>query len=582
MRIRKIRIKNFRNLRDVEVRPAPITVFIGENNVGKSNFLHALRLIFDPETRRLEAELSEEDINDIARSAKENYFIIAVEIGNLQHHQDLEAVFRDRIDAEDEETYVTIEGKYELDKEGFYTWTVQVMPPEGRHNEPQRFLPHMARRLPLYFLGPVRDAEREMRATRRGTLSQLLRDVSLDDVEKEVIQNIRNANEALCGNQDIASLAEGITTLLSPLIPGGEGEVSISVATEDATQLVKGLTLSLERQSDYRAYDMFRHGTGLQNLVLIAMFRHRISSQQKIYPILAIEEPESHLHPQVQRCLVRDLSSIESPILFTTHSPTIAEYCDPLGLVRLASDERGGVTAHQLLQSRISIQDLRYLARFMRDSADAFFARAIIVVEGQSEKIVLPAFAEQMGRNLDREGISVVTAHGGSFSFILRSCDQESFAIPTVVIFDTDVLSRKNDLVNEAYKLSLIEKTLRDQGREGNKDVRKKILEDIGWIPAEPNLEGELARSGYAHLILEVIKDFGQTRSFNDFLEEEGLNEDAEGITRFFAKRRRSKLKIPVAFAVAKEVTSIGSFPACYAKAIELAKQLAESGGTKA
>jgi len=92
MKIRKIEIRNFRNLRDIEVYPAHTTIFIGENNAGKSNLLYALRLLLDPEAKRLESEISEEDINDVARSEGENGFSIAIEVGDLQKHQELEAI----------------------------------------------------------------------------------------------------------------------------------------------------------------------------------------------------------------------------------------------------------------------------------------------------------------------------------------------------------------------------------------------------------------------------------------------------------------------------------------------------------
>ncbi len=578
MKIRKIRIRNFRNLRNIEVYPAHTTILVGENNIGKSNLLHALRLLLDPGAKRLESEISEDDINDVARSKGENNFAITIEIGNLQDHQMLEAIFMERIAKEGSETYVTIEGKYELDEDGIYNWKVQVLPPEGRHNEAVPFSFRMARSIPLYFLDAVRDAKIEMRATGRGALSKLLSDVDLEDVEEDVIKSIQEANKAISGNQDIANLAMGITDLLSAHIPGGQGDASMSVASEDPAQLVKGLRLNLKCQSDYRAYDMDRHGTGLQNLVLIAMFRHRISTAGENQPILAVEEPEAHLHPQAQRCLFSDLDKIDGPVLLTTHSSAIVELSDPLGIIRLTRNKQNQVTAHQLDSSKIDESDLKLLARMMRSGrADAFFARTIIVVEGQSEGIALPAFAEQIGANLDRDGISVVPAEGNSFSYILHACNEDHFSIPTVVTFDTDALQSSNNLLNEAYKAGSINEQVRNAGKNGSAEDRQRTLEEIGWIPVIPNFEEEIARSGYLPLILQVIDEAEFTNSLEVFLTNKSLKKDAHGVSKFIKESKwpGRSLKVPIARAVANEVENIRGIPDCFAMAISRAVSLA-------
>jgi putative ATP-dependent endonuclease of OLD family len=580
MRIRRIRIENFRNLREVEVYPQKTTIFVGENNTGKSNLLFALRLILDPNARRLETELSEDDINDVALSGGTDYFSVTMEIGDLQKHQEIEAIFRDRIDLDGDESFVTLKGTYEKDEDGVYEWKVLVLAPKGRHNEPVSPPRTMVRYVPLYYLDAVRDARRDIRATGRGALSQLLQDVSLADVEGDIIKNIQEANMALSKNADIENLSKSVTGLLSPQIPGGKGEVSLTVATEDPTQLLKGLRLNLKRESDLRTHEMARHGTGLQNLVLVAMFRHMISSVKAIQPILAIEEPDAHLHPQAQRCLYKDLEKIDSPVLLTTHSPAIAECASPLGLVRLAFDNQNQVMASQLDSSRINENDLKSLSRMMRSGrAEAFFARAIVVVEGLSEVIALPAFAEQMGYDLNRDCISLVPANGNAFSFILISCNEDHFAIPTLVVFDSDALQITSDLVKEACKAGLIGTDVQNECAGKSAEHRRGVLENVGWIPAHLNFEEEIAKAGYLPQVLNVIDELGATRSLEEYLSRRRYSKDPQGVAMFLNSTRSGKgLKVPIAREVANEVKNIGQIPNCYSECIKRATTLAAGG----
>ena len=574
MRLRRILIQNFRNLRKVEIRPMGTTVIVGENNTGKSNLLHVLRLLLDPQAARFQTELSEDDINDAARAAEENWFSVTLEIGDLQKHQEVEAVFRDRIDQDGNETYVTIEGRYEPDDDGILTWKAQVLAPKGRYNDPIPLSGRMMRSIPLYYLDAVRDAARDTRATGRGLLAQLLGSVDFTDVQDEVARYIRDANTALGHSKDISDLAKGMTNHLVPHIPGGQGEISIAVADDDPARLARGFRLHLRREPGVRAYDVSRHGTGLQNLVLVAMFRHRITSAENVEPILAIEEPEAHLHPHAQRRLFKDLDEIEGPVLLTTHSPAIVERASPLSIIRLHTVRPDEIAAHQLNPQKIDKDDLKLLARLIRGGrADAFFARVLIVVEGLSEVIALPAFADSMDYDLDRDCISVVPADGNAYAFILRACQEDQFAIPTVVTYDTDVLKHDNKLIKEAHKAGLIDCATEKSLRKGMPLERHATLTSIGWLGAEANFEEEVCRAGYLEVVISVIEDTGAIGAMEKHLKNRGLQQDAQGVASFIKHRRT--LKIPVARAVADAVETVGRVPDCYAKAIRQAVALA-------
>lgn len=587
MRIRKISIRNFRNLSRVDIFPRGITVILGENNTGKSNFLHALRLLFDPQAESLRLALSQEDINDNARIKGENYFSITVELGDLQNHIEVEICFRERIDQDQEETFVTIEGKYEPDDDGIYTWITQVLPPKGRSNSPISMSRRMVRAVPLYFLDAVRDATRDTRATGRGLLAQLLSEIDFTDVQDDVKNHLCNANTALSKGQDISKLAQGLTDQLTSYMPGGQSEILVAIAGEDTSRLVQGFRLNIRKTVGSMQSDISRHGTGLQNLTLMAMFRHRVASEDRGTPILAVEEPEAHLHPHAQRSLFKDLAEIDAPIILTTHSPSIVKYADPLSLVLLRSITSDETQAYQLHTNKLGVSERKELSHFMREGkAEVFFSRAIIIVEGECELIALPAFAELLGCDLDRDGISLVSADGnGNYHLIIKACQPDQFKIPVIVTYDIDALETDNKLVESAYLSGLIDIEIRNSCKNNPnsqqaKLQRKTALDSINWFGATECFEDEICNHGYSDTILQMLETLdpennSHLKALESHLSCTQLKKDARGISSFIKKRRN--LKIAAARAISDAVKKVNRVPDCYANAIR--KAILESVG---
>jgi hypothetical protein len=302
-------------------------------------------------------------------------------------------------------------------------------------------------------------------------------------------------------------------------------------------------------------------------------------------PILAVEEPEAHLHPHAQRRLFRDLAETDAPVIVTTHSTALVKYADPLGLVLLRSYD-DNTRPFQLDREHIDESDLKDLELLMRGGrAELFFARSIIIVEGQSELIALPAFAEILGCDLDRDGISLIEAGGNNFSFILKSCNSRNFSIPCIVTYDTDVLMESNGLLKEAYKTGLIDIKNRDAAEkypaQQRPNKRKDLLSELGWFGADECFEEVVCQYGYLQTVLDAIyhndpENHSDQLAFESFLKMNGFSVDPKSVAKFIKKR--DTLKIPVAQAIFKATQSIGCVPDPYEKAIRKAVLLSQQG----
>jgi hypothetical protein len=194
----------------------------------------------------------------------ETFFSIKVEIGDLQKHIEVEGIFRERIDQikDSIETFITIEGRYQRNGDGDFEFSVNLMPPAGRKNDPLKMTPRMYKALPLFFLEAMRDAERDTRATGRGVLAQMLEEVDFSDVQEDVQKALSQANEALSSGQQISELTQGITKQLTQLTPGGQSLVKLSVTDENPANIRRNFRLGFQKSPSHNLSDLTRHGLG--------------------------------------------------------------------------------------------------------------------------------------------------------------------------------------------------------------------------------------------------------------------------------------------------------------------------------
>lgn len=504
--VTEVRVSNFRSLANIEVRLSDLTVLIGANNAGKTSFLDALFSAIGAGRKNL----GQDDVHLATGEAfapKDRQVIIDLRIRPIGPDGKVAEKFPegsfwtalwgtgiapDDVDFTESMSFRTTlawnvaKGDYAVERKFLKEWRPfsdwLAAPTQDKALTAAQLEP-----IALHYIDAKRDLEDDLR--RQGSFwRRMTEDLGLSKAEVDELEaELSGINQQIVERSEILKHLKTNLEDLQFVVSADNAGIEIAPIARRLRDLSKGVDVSLSTVGA-QSFPLARHGMGTRSLASLLVFRafaswRNINAKKggdQVHSILALEEPESHLHPQAQRSLFSHIKDISGQRVVSTHSPYFAGQAQ-LEDLRLFIKKGGDTVVTQLNVAELEPDDTRKLQDTVIESrGDILFARAVILFEGQTEEQALPIWAQKYwGKSIHELGFSFARTNGTDyfpFLWLAKSLD-----IPWYVMAD-----------GEKKPVADLEKAL-------NRAKQPTIANssNIIVIPQERNFETQLLYEGY-------------------------------------------------------------------------------------
>lgn len=472
MYLRKLTIGNFRKLQKIDITFEPgLNILVGPNNVGKTAVIDALRaLLGSPDEQG--PRIFEDDIyrskGETPAAAIEFHYIF------------------DGLDPDDEADFLSAlvpnaKGELEAHLHIRYadadksTGRLRAKRWCGLHEENTPGS-DMIENLRGVYLPPLRDAASGLRPSRSSQLARLIHILADEAGRLGIDEALKKLDSELKLHPPLINIQAAVTGHHNEMLGSQLAQaLEIGLSGTDFKRFSSRLSLTVD------SFEIEQNGLGFNNLIFMAVVLSELSrNQESAYRGLIVEEPEAHLHPQLQAVLLRylenikgvnkggqisktfkaadkdepgqntvaDTSGSQSPsaeastlpvqVFVTSHSPNFASIAKLTSLVCLLETDQGATSflPRSVVFGKGKLEKLERYLDVTR--AEIFFARRIIFVEGAAELMLVAVLAQKCGYNLRDHAVSLISVEGLNFDCFMPLFGKEAIRIPVSVITDAD------------------------------------------------------------------------------------------------------------------------------------------------
>ena len=346
MRITALHIENFRSIKKIDIELADTTVFIGPNNAGKTAILDAVRIALTRKWGQRGTGFTEYDVhlareNDDPKTSPGIAIEIRMEEAAAGEWPDEVQQALDEIVQPDPVTgrssitlrvscaWSAADGCFQPQWAFLNAARQPLIGASARRMNLERFWQY----IPVFYLGALRAAEDEF-SSRSQFWGRLLKAMEIPSALEGRVQRVLDLlnRKLLRADPRLAQIANTLSGATRVAARDRDGGIDLRLVPLKSWDLLSKAEIILRNEPDWPWLPLQRHGQGIQSLAVIFLFQafveHLLSDlyEAESTPVLALEEPETHLHPQAARTLWTHVSALPGQKIITTHSPYFVQH----------------------------------------------------------------------------------------------------------------------------------------------------------------------------------------------------------------------------------------------------------------